>query len=606
MKEYELTVKDYLNTCTLVNVEVKDGRYTIEYPHMLGKLKKEVGSFDEMMKFIFKFSQAKINLFKDEYIEKNKISILISALTKYNLPLKQVREIAKYRLAEKRAGHLMLEAFKNLKETPVFMKYYVDSSRMKEMYLIQKQFGKQIAEKSIKLIQLDNSGDVLKFITRVYELPKEKRDRLLNKMFKWNIVSPEMIAIKWENISDHHFNAMTDDKITHCKVKAIHSLMTEWDNKEILEELIKSDIKKRNYELIYRIVSKKSNYWEKKVEEEKIEIIKHFLSVELEEKPNYVYEALIDGDVPLKKMIEYSQKNMDYSLADKIAHCYAVGKDLEVLDKIADNAQNEKLTRQYFWRVVDLEKGFRRDLILANNFDEEQIKVMSDLDIPEDGIKLIAKENIPSKVMFALGKMLKEPKKFPRKYVRKLLSKKNEWDQLWTKYHTAFGREILGQETHDNISVSVIEYKMNGRIKWYKGFVNEDDCRLIYVYALGELAYHENYSYDSVKSGFKWKLERIQNRIGSWVKTLKLDTELTDEIFHNETGSCYPGIRNWKEKAGITNVDKITFGEFLELAALFPRSETKEVVNAYKVIKGFGDESISEVLEKMKEEENGK
>lgn len=119
---------------------------------------------------------------------------------------------------------------------------------------------------------------------------------------------------------------------------------------------------------------------------------------------------------------------------------------------------------------------------------------------------------------------------------------------------------------------------IRGGIQYITG-VHIPSGKPVYLIKSPNISYHSKISLDAAKRGFKEKREKLFNRLGSWVMTLTDDSILTRELFHEETGSCIPGIEAWCEKAGIDKDTKeITFKKFKELAEQHPTMETKRVL----------------------------
>lgn len=132
---------------------------------------------------------------------------------------------------------------------------------------------------------------------------------------------------------------------------------------------------------------------------------------------------------------------------------------------------------------------------------------------------------------------------------------------------------------------SVKTRNIRGGIKYITGFDVYSGAE-IYLVKTQNISYHSNISLADAKRGFKAKRDKLFNELGRWVMTLTDESILTRELFHEETGSCMPGIEVWCEKVGIDkNTKEITFKEFKELAAQYPTMETQKIMAVLESLK---------------------
>ncbi len=147
--------------------------------------------------------------------------------------------------------------------------------------------------------------------------------------------------------------------------------------------------------------------------------------------------------------------------------------------------------------------------------------------------------------------------------------------------------KVYDRDCTDGLNMGITKVISKGRVTRLEGISLYGDKT--FLYKTQNLAYHSWISIEDAKEGYKRKLKQIKEGMGKWVKTLKDNSIITDEIFHEQTGSCYPGIKAWKERAGISDKKEITFKEFKELATNNPTPETRRVMTALEVMKEGND-----------------
>lgn len=127
--------------------------------------------------------------------------------------------------------------------------------------------------------------------------------------------------------------------------------------------------------------------------------------------------------------------------------------------------------------------------------------------------------------------------------------------------------------------------KLKGGLEYIEGLTRWEQT--MYLVKTPNISYHSWKSLEDAKNGFRKKKKRLLEGLGEWVKTLTDDTIITRELFHEETGSCMPGINAWCKKVGISEDTKeITFKEFKEHATNHPTRETKQVMIVLEELKG--------------------
>lgn len=155
----------------------------------------------------------------------------------------------------------------------------------------------------------------------------------------------------------------------------------------------------------------------------------------------------------------------------------------------------------------------------------------------------------------------------------------NKGNELSSQYAIIDGKKYNAITLDDIYSVIVEDKRRNGI-----GVFKDMDSR--YVATNGVMSYHSWKSYDHAKACLKNKKIKLMEDLGEWVKTLKPDSKITRELFHEETGSCMPGIENWCKKVGISKETKsITFKKFKELATANPTMETRKVMRVLELLK---------------------